>query len=406
MSDSRQYVIIGTGVAGISAAQEIRAADASARIVLIGNEPAPFYYRGSLSEWISGKNTDAAVLGRTAQFYTDMRIEQVSGFVDAVEPAAQRVHLADGTWLPYDTLLIATGARADAYPVDGLEGSLVFRSLADARAIKERLGEYGRALIIGGGVLGLELAGALHHMKMPHTAIVQRSAPLGKPLLDADAAGWLGDRMRADGVDLFIDDTVTQVEGRTAHLKSGQTWAFDAVIQAVGITPVYPEVPGIEAGKGIRIDAHSRTNLPGIYAAGDCTETRVTGTDRWQTTRTWLESARQGRAAGRSMVGLESKAAELPFFNASLLYTYMYAYIGEPHAAGGDVSVWQQGGGYRKLRVVDGRLAGALLLGNRRGSIAMWRSVGHDVAAWGESIAAPEFDWNALTGRDWDQVFF
>ncbi|MCP4594604.1 MAG: FAD-dependent oxidoreductase, partial [bacterium] len=310
-----EYLIIGNGVAGITAAQEIRYADAYGRMLIVGDEDQPYYYRASLSEWVSGQTSDEMLPGRTADFYEQMDIEQMAGRVTRIDADAGQAYLANGDTLEYDKLLIATGARANVHPVEGLAetDTLVFRDLADAREIKERLGccsstrltTSGRALIVGGGILGLELAGALHKMELrpnglPLTvAVVQRTLPLGKPLLDAPAAEWLRGRMEADGVDLFLDDTVTRVVGQTAHFRSGRTWDFDVFVQAIGITPVFPDLPGLGVGQGIRIDERCQSNLPNVYAAGDCTETRVPGADRWQTTRIWLDSTRQGRIAGR-----------------------------------------------------------------------------------------------------------
>ncbi len=441
-----KYLIIGNGMAGITAAQEIRHAERSAsltasaggRMLIVSDEVEPYYYRASLSEWISGQMTDEMLPGRTPEFYDQMRIEQTSGHVARVDSEARRVHLDDGDVIGYDRLLIATGARANVYAVEGLEESLVFRNVADAREIKERLGccgstgpalspsaalgvnsaegltTGGRALIVGGGILGLELAGALHKMGIQHIAVVQRTPPLGKPLLDAPAAEWLQQCMRADGVDLFISDTVARVEGQTAHFKSGRTWDFDIFVQAVGITPIFPEVPGLAVGKGIRIDERCRANLPGVYAAGDCTETRVPGsvsretgrTERWQTTRIWLDCAQQGRTAGRNMVGCDATLPDRPFFNASIIYAILYVYIGRPHGEEGEVYVWQEGDGYRKVRVVDGRLAGALLLGERQGSMALFKAIGQPVARFGADVARPDFPFNDLTGQDWDYLLY
>ncbi len=406
-----QYLIIGNGVAGITAAQAIRHADPAGGIVLIGDEGEPYYYRASLSEWISGQTTDEMLPGRTVEFYDQMHIEQVAGHVAQVDSVAKQVHLTDSRAIGYRKLLIATGARADVYPVEGLDQVMVFRSLADARAIKGQLGRCGRVLIVGGGILGLELAGALHKMSIPHIGIVQRSAPIGKPLLDMPAAAWLQERMRADSVDLFVGDTVTRVEGQTAHFKSGQMWDFNVLVQAVGITPTYPKLSGLEAEKGIRIDARCRTSLPDVYAAGDCTETRTYGSDgvadrTWQTTRIWLDCARQGKIAGQNMAGQDAALSAQPFFNASIIYTHLYAYIGEPHGEAGEAHVWQKGDGYRKLRIVDGRLAGALLLGERHGSMAIFRAIGQPVAEFGADIARPDFSWNDLTGQDWDYMFY
>jgi len=222
-------------------------------------------------------------------------------------------------------------------------------------------------------------------------------------------------RMRADGIELFIGDTIARVEEQTAHLKSGGSWDFDALVQAVGITPVFPEAPGLVTGRGIRIDARCRTNLPTIYAAGDCTETRVPvdetrsfslPSDRWQTTRIWLDCAYQGKTAGRNMAGQDATLPDHPFFNASIIYTTFYASIGEPHGEEGEVFVWQEGNGYRKIRVVDGRLAGALLLGDRRGSMPIFKAIGQPVTEYGSDVAHPDFGWNDLTGRDWDYMFY
>lgn len=411
------YLIIGNGVAGVTAAQEIRHADSQGRILMVSDEGEPYYYRASLSEWISGQNTAEALPGRTPGFYDLMRIEQMAAHVVRIEPDTRQAILADGRSIGYEKLLIATGARANVHPVEGLEETLTFRSLADARAIKARAESCERALIVGGGILGLELAGALKKLGVPHIAVVQRTPPLGKPLLDSQAAEWLQAYMEADGVDVFVGDIVERVAGHTAYLvESNRTWPFDVFVQAVGITPVFPEAPGLAIGKGIRIDEQCRTNLPHIYAAGDCTETHAPGTERegtprWKTTRIWLDCARQARVAGRNASSQNATLTTEPFFNASVIYTLFYAFIGEPHGEG-QVHIWQGGDvaagsrGYRKFRVVDGKLAGALLLGQRHGQLAIHRAIGQPVAQFDVDIARPDFPWNDLTGRDWDYYFY
>jgi NADPH-dependent 2,4-dienoyl-CoA reductase/sulfur reductase-like enzyme len=394
-------------MAGVTAAQEIRRADPSGQVTLIGDEGEPYYYRASLSEWISGQTTDEMLPGRTAAFYDDLRIAQVEGHVTHVDPEARLACLAGGETVPYDRLLVATGGRANTFPIRGLKKTLVFRKLQDAREIKERVGCCGRVLILGGGVLGLELAGALFKMGIEDIAVVQRSGYVGGPLLDEPSAGWLQERMRADGITLYLNDTVERVDVQTAYMYCKQTWDFDLFVQAVGITPCFPSIPDLETGKGIRVDNGCRTNLPDIYAAGDCTETRAPGSDRWRPTRIWLDCARQGRTAGRNMAGGEAALCEEPFFNASVLYTALYSYIGEPHGDEGKAYVWQGERGYRKVRVVDGRLAGALLLKERHGSMALFKAIGQPVPEGvGKDIARPDFPYNDLSGQDWDYCFY
>lgn len=401
-----KYLIVGNGMAGISAAQEIRHADPDGRILVVGDEKEPYYYRASLSEWMAGETTDDMLPGRTTAFYTDMRLEQLVDHVTHIDATTKMATLRDGDSIRYQKLLIATGARANTFPIEGLNDIHVYRTIADVRKLRSLVGCCGRAMILGGGILGLELAGALHRMGIEQIAVVQRPEFVGGPLLDRPAAEWLQARMQADGIDLFINDTVERVADQKAHLKNGHTWQFDVLVESVGITPVFPKTKGLNVGRGIRIDAHCRTNLTDIYAAGDCTETRLPGSDRWRTTRIWLDCARQGKIAGCNMAGGNESLPSTPFFNASLIYTALYAYIGEPHGENGQAYVWQEGDGYRKVRVLDGRLVGALLLGQRRGSLALLKAIGQPVSAFGESIAHPEFPFNDLTGQDWDYLWY
>jgi NAD(P)H-nitrite reductase large subunit len=229
---------------------------------------------------------------------------------------------------------------------------------------------------------------------------------VGPPLLDRPAGEWLQKRIAGDGLRLFLDDTVDRVEGNVAHFKSGKSWTFDLFVQSVGVRARYPEVPGLEVGRSIRIDEHGATNLPGIYAAGDCTETYRPDQDRWMGTRIWLDCARQGKVAGCAMTGVDASLMAFPFFNASIIYDLHYAYIGEPNADGGELHILQNERAYRKIRVVDGKLAGAVLMGDRRGMMALYAAIGLPVAQYGDAVATPDFPWNDLTGQDWDYHFY
>ena len=407
--NATRYLIIGNGVAGITAAEKIREVDGDGDITVIGDEGEPYYYRASLSEWISGDNTETMVYARTPAFYEEMGINVVDGLVTEVLPDAKQVRLESGATRPYDKLLIATGARANSFPIEGLddEAILVYRTWDHARKIKAQVEHGGRILILGGGILGLELAGALVQMGIEEIAVVQLLDFMGGPVLDQPAGEWLHERMRDDGVDLFLSDTVERVEGNTAHFKSGKTWDFDLFAESVGIRQRYPEVPDLKTGRGIQIDTYAKTNLPDIYAAGDCTETYDPESDSWQSTRIWLDCARQGKVAACNMTGIDDNLTKYPFFNASIIYDVHYAYLGDPHGEEGEVFLWTSGEkAYRKVRVVEGNLVGALLLGNRHGLMPLYHAMGQPVAEFGEAVVRPDFAWNDLTGRDWDYFFF
>jgi len=405
VSDTR-YVIIGNGVAGISAAQEIRKVDPDGVVSIIADEPDPYYYRASLSEWISEASTDEMIRARTPAFYDDMGFETIPGSVTGVDPEAKGVSLDDERQIRYDKLLIATGASPNRIPIEGLTGDLAYRTWHDARDIKAHISPTSRVLVLGGGVLGLELAGGLVEIGMHDIAIVQLLDFVGPPLLDQPAGEWLQQRIAADGVTLFLGDTVERVEDSVAHLRSGAEWPFDIFVQSVGVRARYPAIPDLEVGRSIRVDAHCATNLPDVYAAGDCTETYKPALDRWMGTRIWLDCARQGKVAGCSMTGVDASLAEFPFFNASIIYNLNYAYIGDPNVEGGEVHLQTSETAYRKFRVDDGVLAGAVLMGDRRGMMAIHKAIGQPVAAYGDAIVQPDFAWNDLTGQDWDYLFY
>jgi hypothetical protein len=106
------------------------------------------------------------------------------------------------------------------------------------------------------------------------------------------------------------------------------------------------------------------------------------------------------------MTGAPASLTEYPFFNASILYDIDYAYIGEPNVDGGEVYLWTNDQAYRKIRVEDGKLAGAVLMGERRGMMPIYKSIGAPVAAYGDAVVTPDFAWNDLTGEDWDYLFY
>ena len=398
------YVIIGNGVAGVTAAQEIRKLDLTGKITIVSDEEA-YYYRASLSEWISTRNTEEMMLGRTVEFYNTLQLNRVVGKVTQVDAENHQVWI-DRKIINYDRLLIATGAEPNRVSIPGLDESLVFRTFKDARNIQEKVGCCNRVLILGGGILGLELAGALHLFGINGIAVAQVMGYVGAPLLDQSAAEWLQDKMRDDGISLFIADTIEQVEGQEAVFKSGKRWMFDLFVQSVGVKPQFPDVPGLIVGRGIQIDDHGGTNLQDVFAAGDCTETYHADLERWMTTRIWLDGARQGRAAAYAMSGHAFSMEKPPFFNASYIYTEHYAYMGDPHSVDGEHFIWKTDSAYRKIRIEDGKLVGGLLLGNRHGMMAMYKAIGKFVPETGPGLAMPDYNWNDISGNDWDYHFY
>jgi NAD(P)H-nitrite reductase large subunit len=404
---ANHLVIIGNGIAGVSAAEEARRTDPDAEITLIGNEPTPYYYRSSLTEWITGELTDDSIQARTPDFYNALGIEQINGTVSEVDPNLKQLTFEDGREIAYDALCIATGAHPNIIPVEGMDSKeiITYRNMADAAQIKTRLQPDSKVIIVGGGVMGLELAGGLKRMGIGNVSIIEYMGQVGRPILDEPIAQWLEGLIRGDGYQVFLNDTIQSINGQMAELKSGSKLAFDLLVQSVGITPVFPKIPGLTVGKGIQVDAFGRTNLPDIYACGDCAETFDPKTDRWSTTRVWRECAAQGRAAGASLAGGERPFHKKGFFNCSYIYNELYSYIGDPHGEG-EIFRFEGERSFRKVRLSEGKLAGALLINNRFGGTAIFDALGSTLDNIDGNLADPEFDWNAHTGVDWDYRFY
>lgn len=404
---SPHYVIIGNGIAGLSAAEEARSRNPNAKITMVGNEELQTYYRASLTEWITGELNDKNLAVRTPGFYRSMAIDQVTGTVIEVHPEEKTLLFDDGKNLSYTSLCIATGGKPNKMPYDGFDKNLIitYRTIADARTIRSAVSDDKQVLIVGGGVLGLELAAGLYRLGLRKVSIIEYNKQIARPILDEFLSPWLESRIRGDGFDLHLQDSIDYVEGKTAHLSSGQVLHFDLLIQTVGITPIYPEVSGLEVGRGIRIDPDGKTNLPDIFACGDCTETFDQTNGRWQTTRIWYDCVRQGRAAGASMAGMKKPYLKKAFFNCSTIYRESYSYIGDPHGDG-DIYRYENDSTHRKIRLVEDKLAGAVLINDRRGTIPIFKCIGKEVSEFGEAIAQSDFDWNALSGEDWDYLFY
>lgn len=404
---SPHYVIIGNGIAGLSATEEARSCNPDAKITLVGNEGVQTYYRASLTEWITGELNDQNLAVRTPDFYISMAINHVTGTVLEVHPEDKTLIFSNGKQLSYTTLCIATGGKPNKILYEGLDKNLIltYRTIADAETIRSALSNDKQVLIVGGGVLGLELAAGFYRLGIKKVSLIENNKQIARPIMDEFLSPWLESRIREDGFDLYLQDSIDHVEGKTAYLSSGQVLHFDLLIQTVGITPIFPEVSGLEVGRGIRIDPDGQTNLPDIYACGDCTETFNQANGRWQTTRIWYDCARQGRAAGASMAGMKKPYLKKAFFNCSTIYREPYSYIGDPHGDG-DIYRFDNDSTHRKIRLVEDKLAGAVLVNDRRGTIPIFDCIGKEVCGFGEALAHPDFEWNALSGYDWDYRFY
>ncbi|HUO13068.1 MAG TPA: FAD-dependent oxidoreductase [Caulobacteraceae bacterium] len=303
-------VIIGAGHAGGTAAAQLRQFGYEGPITLIGEEPIAPYQRPPLSKaWLKGEADAEALALRPDSFYAEENIGlRLDTRVVALDRKAKSVTLESGETVPYDTLILATGARARKLDIPGadLAGVQVLRSAADAEDLKLALGPGRRLAVVGGGYIGLEAAAS--GRALGAEAVVLEALPR---ILARSSCAVLSDFFtgyhRARGVGFELGVTIEAFEGSAGkvtgvHLADGRVIACDAVVVGIGVLPneELARDAGLECANGVVVDEHARTADPDIYAIGDVTQRPLplyARSHRLESVANALEQARQAAAA-------------------------------------------------------------------------------------------------------------
>lgn len=308
-----RHLIIGNSAAGTAAAEAIRANQAHAEITILTRD-ATFYSRCQL-HLVAGGVRPAAKTSFVPEDWAQRHGVEVRLGWDAVsiDPLRKEVSCRNGDSLPYDRLLLATGAGSLTPPIEGVQGSGVFglRNLEDAQGILQRVGKSRHVVIIGAGLVGCELAETLAAGGHPSVSMVEM-APHPLPLqLEMTIGVRLHDVMADHGMAMFCRDSVAAVERdgagqpRAVVLKSGRALPADLVVCAAGVranTDLFAGL-GTIGRRGIVVDSGGRTSVPDIFAAGDVTESCDSTLGRVMPSAIWPAARRQGRVAGLNMSG-------------------------------------------------------------------------------------------------------
>ena len=268
-----QYLIIGAGPAGVSAAETLRKLDPGASITIVGDEPEPPYSRMAipylLMERIDEQGTH---LRDRADHFTALDIDVRHARVGKVEPDAGRVTLQDGGSIDYDRLLIATGSTPARPPIPGVDGANVSScwTLADARAIAARAARDSRVALIGAGFIGSIILEALA-MRGVRLTVIEQGERMVPRMMGAEAGGMLKRWCESHGVTVHTGARVDAIEPGGVRLADGVLVEADLVITATGVRPnvSFLDGSGVKVEQGVLIDRHFRTSVDGIYAAGD-----------------------------------------------------------------------------------------------------------------------------------------
>lgn len=323
MNSIERIVIVGGGLAAARAAESLRSDGYEGSITILGDERELPYLRPPLSkEYLRGESERDKVYVHPATFYAEQRIDLRSATtVRAIEPAAREVVLDDGEGVPFDRLLIATGARPRTLPVPGAElpGVMTLRTMADAGAIRSAAADAERIVVIGAGWIGSEVAASLRTLGRTVILVAPGAAPLER-VLGPEVGGVYRDLHLEHGVDWRPGTTVRQIVGtdrvQGIETSTGEGLAADLVIAGIGVEPrtELAMAAGLAVADGIAVSATLETSVPGIFAAGDVASAWHPFYERRVRTEHWANAKFQGAAAGRSMLGETIPYDRIPYF--------------------------------------------------------------------------------------------
>lgn len=305
-----KHLIIGNGIAGLTAAETIRHLDPAAAITLISDEAGPPYCRPMISMVLEGAVAAERLPIRPTDVYAALKITPVLGRrVSAIDTQARHVSV-DGRAYPYDRLLIASGADPRLIRAEGLDLKNVFfmRTEAHVRGMLAALPEASTALVLGGGLVGFKASYGLLRRGVKVTMLIRSGYPLSMQV-DPEAGRMILNELRAHGLEVRTGVEAVAFEGggrlTGAHLSDGTRLACDMAVIGKGVFPAHGFIPRdkIKVDAGILVDARMETSSPGVFAAGDVAEhTDIARRIRW-VNAIWPEAAAQGRIAGINMAG-------------------------------------------------------------------------------------------------------
>lgn len=402
------FTIIGNGVAGNTAALTLARVAPGAQIDVYTAEAHPYYPRPLLPAFLAGDLSLKRLYFQPAAWYAKRGITLHLGVqVAALIPQEHQLRLANGTTASYDRLLLAMGAHPFVPPVRGADkpGVFTLRTVDDAQAIQTYARGVRRAIVIGGGLLGLEAARALRVLGLDVT-VIEFFPRLLPRQLDAEGAAVFQGLIESLGIEVMVDAVSEEILGTDGvtglRLKDGREFGGDLVLIAAGVRSnvTLARQAGLEVNRGVVVDEHLRTSAADVYAAGDVAEFdgRVYGIVP--------AAIEQARAAAVNMAGDESVTygGTLPSTRLKVVGIDLTS-IGTIMPEEGREAEYQElrradaaRGLYRKLVLKEGRIVGAILLGDkaRVKPVTQLINRGVDVSAHAERLLDDDFDLKSL----------
>jgi NADH oxidase (H2O-forming) len=380
-SKKEKYLIIGNGISGYNAADSIRKRNAEADIHMLSSEKVLTYYRPQLSDYISKDIADKRFFVSPEEWYDKNNIKVTLGVrVEKINKDNSIVTLDNGSELSYDKLILATGASNFLPPIKGFEkqGVYVLRDVEDATKIKEKMKQAKNAVIVGGGLLGLEAAWEMKNAGM-NVTVVELVPHLLSMQLDEDGSMLFEKIVAEAGVTALIGEGAEEVLGDGTvtglKLKSGKLIDADLILFSVGIRPNLnlAKEAGLAVNRGILVNEKMETSIASIYACGDNAELngRIYGN--------WPAASEMGKVAGANASGEEAAFKD---FVSSVVFNAINSQIfsvGDVKPAGANVEVLSsintEKRVYKKLFFKDKKLVGGILIGDTKRSVRLMKAV-------------------------------
>lgn len=361
-----KYVVIGNSAAAIGCIEGIRQKDEFGQITVISSEKYHTYSRPLISYLLCGKTDAERMKYRDDNFYERNKCECIFGVTaEKIDAQNKTVALSNGETVAYDKLMCALGSSPFIPPMKGLdevEKKFTFMSLDDAYALEKSLTKESRVLIIGAGLIGLKCAEGIYG-RCGKITVVDLADKVMSSVLDDESSKIVKKHIEKRGIEFILSDSVGELKGNTAVLKSGKTVDFDILVTAVGVRPNTGLTAdcGCKTARGTVVDERCETSVPDIYAAGDCTESVDITTGESKILALLPNAYMQGETAGVNMAGGEKSFGKaipmnsIGFFGLHIITAGTY---------GGDEYVVSDGESYKKLVTKDGLLKGFILVGD------------------------------------------
>jgi len=404
---SVDYVIVGGGIAGTTAADGIRK-KSDGRVMIVTDEPHPLYSRVRLPDYVAGQIPRERVFMKDEAWYRERDIQLVrERSVVRLSPADRSVQLSDGSTVCYGTLLLAMGGAARRLACEGADwdGVHYLRTIDDADRIRAAIPASSRAVVIGGGFIGLELARCFaQHGR--ETTLVLMEPWFWPHLLDQESGAMIERTLRDHGIDVRYSEQLQSIRSDgtlgQAVMASGRSFACDILGVGIGISTLHPFVKdaGLDARKGIVTDEHLRTSAPSVFAAGDVAEFFDLTRGRSNQIGNWSNAMEQGKVAGLNMAGEQTPYRFVSNYVITV-FGLAIGFAGDPSAPPGTEVIKRgspEGGTYTRIFVRAGVIKGATVLNAPKDNVTIGQLIKQDIRVDSAraQLADPAFDLKSL----------